>query len=123
MTRIELRPGERGTPQVHVRVVGALRGKVLRELLEQLGDLAISLDLSQVREADYRGVHLLAHLAPGSCELVGCADWLSAWVEGERRPAGSAAVNSPRDHGGEWESEPHPGAPARHRACDAFPSP
>ena len=80
MIRIE------GTPRDGLRVIGALRGTLLRQLLEMTGGGAVVLDLSEVSEADAANVQLLAQVEDGHCRLVNCPQWLSLWIQRERRP-------------------------------------
>ena len=78
MIRIE------GTPR-GVRIIGSLKGVLLRDLFEILSEGQVALDLSEVREADEAAVGLLAQLPPARCSLVSCPRWLALWIEQERR--------------------------------------
>jgi len=68
-----------------VRIIGSLKGALLRNLLETLSEGQVMLDLSEVREADDSAVDMLARL-PARCRLVNSPRWLALWIEQERRP-------------------------------------
>lgn len=68
-----------------VRIIGSLKGVVLKNLLEVLRDGQVAVDLSEVREADEAAVGMLARL-PNRYSLVNCPRWLAFWIEQERSP-------------------------------------
>ena len=68
-----------------VRIIGSLKGALLRDLLEILSKGQVVLDLSEVREADEAAVSMLARLPEARCRLVSCPRWLTLWIEQERR--------------------------------------
>lgn len=74
-----------GTAPGAVRISGALKGSALSVLLRNLNDERLTLDLSEVRDADADAVRILSGLPPARCELVGCPRWLALWIERERR--------------------------------------
>lgn len=80
MIRIE------GTTRDGLRIIGALRGTILRRMLEMTGGGEVVLDLSEVSEADAVNVRLLARLADGPCRLIHCPQWLALWIDRERGP-------------------------------------
>jgi hypothetical protein len=60
----------------------------MRQLFEAISRGTVVLDLSEVDEANERGVTFLADLPPERCRLAACPSWLSVWLERFRRPAG-----------------------------------
>lgn len=66
-----------------VRIIGSLKGTLLRDLLEILSEGQMVLDLSEVREADEAAVGLLARLPAARWSLVNCPRWLALWMEQE----------------------------------------
>ncbi len=80
---------EEGTTR-QVRVIGSLRGPALRLLAQAVSRGPLVLDLSEVNQADERGVRLLAALPPERCTLAGCPTWLLLWIDRVRRAGGGA---------------------------------
>jgi hypothetical protein len=77
------------------RVIGGLETAVLQAFLDGADGEELTLDLSEVYAAEGSAVRLLAHLPLERCRLVGCPQWLSVWIEGERRRSfESAAVST-----------------------------
>ena len=73
-----------------MRLIGALRGELLRGLFESLTTREAMLDLSEVRDADAAAVRILAQMPPGRCKLVDCPRWLALWIEQERQHSPTA---------------------------------
>ena len=88
MIRIE-RSGEG-----RVRVIGELETAVLETFLESAAGSELTLDLSEVYGAEALAVRLLAQLPLQRCQIVGCPQWLSVWIEGERRRSPESAEAS-----------------------------
>ena len=78
-----------GTPR-GVRIIGSLKGALVRNLLEIMSEGQMVLDLSDVREADEAAVGMLARLPADRCRLVSCPRWLALWIEQERLPQAPA---------------------------------
>jgi len=76
------------------RVIGGLETTVLQAFLESAAGGELTLDLSEVYAAEGSAVRLLAHLPLERCQLVGCPQWLSVWIEGERRRSPESAAAS-----------------------------
>jgi len=74
-----------------VRIIGSLKGALLRDLLETLSEGQVMLDLSEVREADDSAVAILARL-PAGFRLVNSPRWLALWIEQEWRPPAPAGA-------------------------------
>ena len=74
-----------GSARDGLRLIGALRGTMLRRFLEMTGGGKVVLDLSEVSEADAANVQLLAQVADVQCSLVHCPQWLALWIERERQ--------------------------------------
>jgi hypothetical protein len=73
------------------RVVGALSGDAVRQLVAAVERGFVLLDLSLVDDADEAAVRVLAGLLPRRCTLIASPRWLELWLGHVRWSSGGEA--------------------------------